>query len=464
MHVVLDLGENMGIHRQNAQRHTQKPGNKTGRHGFARPFCLSIGVLACLIATPTLVADVIRLPIVQEVSETSLSSTQVSIEQLQQMAMQTNPTLLQAVAVVQSLRGTQLQEGLYPNPSLGWFADEMGNGGHAGRQGISFAQKFVTADKLCLSQTAAARAVGAAEAQLRAQQRRVENDVRMTALSILAIQERIRILSQLVEISEDVVKTTEQLFKAKELSQADVLKAQIESNRTLLALQTASRNHHAAWQKLVGILGRPEMPQTTIEGTLMENQPQLTWEASFQKLLVESPQLEEVEAKIDQARWNLRRQCAERKPNLDVGGVVAYNDDTDYTEATLEVMVPLKIHDRNQGNIMRARAELMAAQQERDRLCLVLHNRLAQAFQDYKVAQVQVTAYRETLLPKSKTSLELTNQGFRESELSYLELLTAQRTFFSINLDYIDSLEHLWVSATEIEGLLLTGGLDSALQ
>lgn len=431
--------------------------------------------LICLLAADVLTADVLRLPKVQGVPLMSVPNVdggsqrekgsvvdgQFTIDQLQQMAMETNPTLLQAAARVRALRGTQLQVGLYPNPSLGWLAEEVGNGGRAGRQGIGFAQEFVTANKLGLSRATATRAVWAAEAQLRAQQRRVENDVRMTGLSILAFQERIKILKQLVEISEGGVKTTEQLLNAKEVSRADLLKAEIEENRTTLTLQTARRNYHAAWQKLVGLLGRPEMQQATIEGSLKKELPSLAWETSLARLLTESPRLEEAEMKVDQARWNLRRQCAERKSNINVETVVAYNNDTEYTEATLEIMIPLKIHDRNQGNIMRARAELMVAQQEQDRLCLVLHNQLAQAFREYKVAQVEVTAYRETLLPKSEESLVLTNEGFRQSELSYLELLTAQRTYFSISLDYITSLELLWVSATEIEGLLLSGGLDS---
>ena len=424
--------------------------------------CFIVGVFS----TSMLAAQdmVLRLPEVKNVSAPEKIPTtggEITIDELVQMAMETNPTLLQAAARIRALQGTQLQAGLYPNPNLGWMADEMGNGGKAGRQGLAFEQEFVTNNKLCLSRATATRAVWVAQAQFRQQQLRIKNDVDQTALKILAFQERIQILEHLVEISEGIVKTTEQLFKAKEISRANVLKSQIEMNRTTLILQTARRNQTAEWQKLAGLIGRPDMPQTTIAGTLKKDSPQLTWETSLAKLLSESPRLEEADAKIEQARWNLRRECAERKSNIDLGGVVAYNNDTEYTEATLEVMMPIKIHDRNQGNIMRARAQLMEAQQNRERLCLVLHNQLAQAFREYKVAQVEVAAYRDTLIPKSKESLEITKLGFEESELSYLELLTAQHTFFSISLDYIDSLEILWVSSTEIEGLLLSGGLDS---
>ncbi len=38
-------------------------------------------------------------------------------------------------------------------------------------------------------------------------------------------------------------------------------------------------------------------------------------------------------------------------------------------------------------------------------------------------------------------------------------MLTAQRTYFGVNLDYLTSLRELWARTIEIEGMLLGGGL-----
>ncbi len=46
-------------------------------------------------------------------------------------------------------------------------------------------------------------------------------------------------------------------------------------------------------------------------------------------------------------------------------------------------------------------------------------------------------------------------------ELNYIDLLTARRTLFKSNLEYIDALESLWISSQRIEGMLLSGSLDS---
>ena len=67
--------------------------------------------------------------------------------------------------------------------------------------------------------------------------------------------------------------------------------------------------------------------------------------------------------------------------------------------------------------------------------------------------------YRQRILPDAESSLELTQEGYREGELGYLELLTSQRTYFHSTLAYVSSLKRLHVSATRIDGMLLTGAL-----
>ena len=119
------------------------------------------------------------------------------------------------------------------------------------------------------------------------------------------------------------------------------------------------------------------------------------------------------------------------------------------------------IYDRNQGNIMRAQAELIAAQQNVQRVELLLQDRLAEAFREFEVAREQVAQYRQGILPDAKKSLELTRAGYQQSEFGYLELLTAQQTYSRTNLAYIARLRELWLSAVQIDGMLLTGGLEA---
>jgi cobalt-zinc-cadmium efflux system outer membrane protein len=117
--------------------------------------------------------------------------------------------------------------------------------------------------------------------------------------------------------------------------------------------------------------------------------------------------------------------------------------------ADLEMVVPLPLFNRNQGNIMEAQAGLIAAQREVRRVELDLQARLAEAFEQYANGRQHVQTYTDTILPDARQSLDLVGT-----------LLTAQRTFFDVNLSYLNSLSQLWAQTVELEGLLLRGGLE----
>jgi cobalt-zinc-cadmium efflux system outer membrane protein len=88
-----------------------------------------------------------------------------------------------------------------------------------------------------------------------------------------------------------------------------------------------------------------------------------------------------------------------------------------------------------------------------------LRNRLASTYEQYANARQQVEAYRDHILPNANKSLELTGSGYQQGEFDYLTLLTAQRTYFQANLDYLRSLSQLRARSVELEGLLLSNSL-----
>ena len=56
----------------------------------------------------------------------------LTLAELEQIALQNNPTLRQAGNLIQRAQGNWTQVGLYPNPTAGYVAGEIGNDGDAG--------------------------------------------------------------------------------------------------------------------------------------------------------------------------------------------------------------------------------------------------------------------------------------------------------------------------------------------
>ena len=78
---------------------------------------------------------------------------------------------------------------------------------------------------------------------------------------------------------------------------------------------------------------------------------------------------------------------------------------------------------------------------------------------EYTTARQQADRYEKEVLPAAKESLELVRSGYRQGEFSYLAVLTAQRTCFQTNLAHLQSLRELQATVVEIEGMLLSSGL-----
>jgi cobalt-zinc-cadmium efflux system outer membrane protein len=385
----------------------------------------------------------------------------LTLEELEQVALECNPTLVQARMAIRAAEGDCIQAGLYPNPNVGYIADEVGNDGTEGLMGGGVGQEVVTAGKLRLSRAVAAHQIEQARYAWEAQRWRVVNDVRRGYYETLLAQKRIEVHTQLFGIEEQILKSTKQLRGAKEVSEVDVLQAQVEAESAKLNLSEARDQHEAAWRRLAAVLGRPELEPAMLAGDVTANLPVHTWDDSLDALISQSPELAHARAGVERARCEFARQCAERTPNFEVGTAVKYDTGSRFTVVDLELRVPLQIFNRNQGNIVRAQADLVAAEHEVRRVELELRERLATVFKEYTNARRRASTYTQSILPCAKRSLDLTSAGYREGEFAYVNLLTAQRTFYDKTLEYLSSLEELWRYSVEIEGLLLQGALQA---
>ncbi len=387
------------------------------------------------------------------------SPSALSLDDLVWIAFRSNPTLVQASMAVRAAQGTHLQVGLYPNPTTGYIGDDLGNDGYAGVQGWFVGQEIVTSGKLRLGRAVAGHELQQAHYAWEAQRRRVLNSVRTGYYEVLLAKKMIEVNEQLVRIGRESARVSEQLRAAQEINRAEVLQVRIEAEKAELNLDIARNHHRAVWQRLTAVLGRPDMKPVPLAGDAAKDLPALSWEDMLTRLLAESPELGQARAGIQRARSELALQCAKRIPNFEIEGAAKYDHASEFAIADMHFVLPLKLYDRNQGNIIKAQADLIAARNELRRVELDLYDRFAAAFEFYANAQRQVETYSSTILPNAKASLDMIRVGYREGEFGYLTLLLAQETFFGVSLDYLASLSELWARTIEIEGMLLEGGL-----
>src|SRR5580658_4516714 len=88
---------------------------------------------------------------------TEATGPEYRLDDLEEKALQQNPTLSESEAAVRSAQARKLQAGLWPNPTVGYLGDEIagGLGVNGGRQGGFIEQTIVLGRKLYLAQQVA---------------------------------------------------------------------------------------------------------------------------------------------------------------------------------------------------------------------------------------------------------------------------------------------------------------------
>lgn len=391
-----------------------------------------------------------------------LNNAPLSLSILENMALNNNPTLVQAWAGVQRAEGQFIQEGYRLNPIMAYEGEDMGAAGTAGLQGASISQRMQLGNKRFLDQQVAYHEYIATQHEHAAQEMRVIGDVRQAYYRVLLAQDRVELSVELGSLSEAALTAIEALVEAEQVRPFDMVQQRLQVQTDQIDLVEAVARSQGAWRSLAAVVGRPDLTPTKLLGGVEENLPHLEWETSRERIWLENPQFAVASARLDKARWAVDRACAGRIPDVDFQVAVQHDNTSGDTLTSLSVGLPLQLFDRNGGNILSAQADLRAAQAEFDRLSLVMQEELAKVFADYDAAREEVKRYREDILPNAREAMNMVTEGYPE-QFSYLERLTTERLYYQAHRSYLDALERLRDSAVLIDSLLLSNSLSVEL-
>ena len=399
---------------------------------------------------------------------TATSGPVYQLDALEAEALQRNPTLTQADASLRSSQGRKQQAGAWPNPTIGYFGDEIsgGIGVNGGRHGGFIEQTIVLGRKLYLAQQVAGSDVKLATLAKEEQRYRVQNNVRVAYFQTLAAQAMLSLAKARVELASKMLDTAHRLQNAGSRDASEVVMAEIESERDQLGVDVQQAQVRQQWDTLRAIVGDPSLPMGTLAGRLDADLPQIDPQQSVTLLLSESPAMQM--AKESAARAQNSVEVARRRavPDLQLKAGLEQNFETnDLTgrafglQGVAEARVELPIFNRNQGAVAAAHAEFESSQAESRRLELELRRQASMVVEEYESARLTVERYRNQILPRTRSLYEMQQQAWGRMALSYPQLLLAQQNLIDAQAEYIHALVRLRTNAVALSGFLLTDEL-----
>ena len=388
------------------------------------------------------------------------------LEDLEQIALGNNPTMAQIQANLQVAAGLTRQAGLYPNPTVGYYGDEIRGGLiGGGKQGVFASQTIVLGGKLRAARRVAELQANEVQTGGQIQRLRILNNVRALFYQTLATQRLVEVRQSLLKLATDATQTSDQLGNVGQADRPDILQAEVEQQQANVGLRVAQQNLQASWRILAAVVGKPDLQVTNLEGDL-EAIPDLNYEEWIARALDESPEVKLAQQGVEKAEASLVQARKAPIPDLEVTGILAQNHEPIEPGggptglmggAQIGIQVP--IFNRNQGNIAAAKAEIESAKQELTRLKLQLQRDVASIFRDYDAARVTVQQYKSEMLPRAEEAYKLYQTNYQKMAGAYPQVLISQRTLFQLEADYVQALESAWQSALLIRGFGLTDGL-----
>ncbi|HCS52290.1 MAG TPA: TolC family protein [Planctomycetaceae bacterium] len=387
------------------------------------------------------------------------AGSKMTLNELENLALENNPTLKQANASIVRSQGYFDQVGRGANPTLGYFGSQIADEG-TDQHGLFFEREFVRGGKLQLNRDVLSHATAAQQWELETQRMRVMTDVRIRFFAAIAAQQELKAATEFVEVTTRGVEIAQMRKEALEDTQIDVLQSLTQDQEAKLVQQKARIAYEAAWMELTALIGLPCLGEAELLPPANISAHPLNECSLYEMMLCNSPEMATAKQRVAQARAKLSRQEVQAIPNITAQIGAGFDNATDAGMLNLQLSAPLPIYNKNRGNISAAYAEYCRATNNVTRIRCDIKARLARVIQQYESARVTVDRYENEILPQTDEALRLSNEAYDQGELSFLQILVIRKSYLDARFKSIAAHKELAQAQAKLDGLLLTGGLE----
>jgi len=386
--------------------------------------------------------------------------TRVSLDDALGLALRQSPTVRAKEAEVQSSKAAQTTAALRPNPTATYAAEQFGASGIDPQHTVIISQTLELGGKR-------QRRIDAAQAATRVTGHQLEDVRRQTILQVKTAFNNAVVALAALALAEENLKTldeTERLQRVRvskgdlaplELTRIEVQRFAFERDAAdaRAALETAK----IALRTAAGSEGFAK--DFEVDGNLEFRDILLDHEALVRQALASRPDLRAAET--DQERAKADHALARANAWWDIAPQIEYQRIGPDNTVGVGISMPLRIFDRNQGEIARTRSEIERVAAVRRATELQVLNDVNTDFTAYRTQRMRVLMLRDTYLPKAQEARDIVEYAYRRGGQSLLDFLDAQRSYRETALAHLQALGAYWGAIYQLEadiGRPLDGG------
>lgn len=390
-------------------------------------------------------------------STSAPSAAPLSLARVIELAMESNPLVAAATRQVEASKGQVIQGRARPNPELAYSLEDTRS--QTRTQSWQLNLPIELGGKRAARTKAAEKAREQAQAQLADVRATVRANVVAAYFDVLIAQERLALAKDSSALAKSSTDTVAKRVAAGKVSPVEETKARVAEAGIRVELTQAASEERNALTRLHALLGRTTAVAAALEGKA-DDLPTLPNLMDLQALVDSSPAIVLAKIEVDRRQALSELEQSKRVPDVTVSAGVKRANESQRNMLLLGISVPLPVFDRNQGNLLEALKLEDKARDELQATTVRLHSEVAQAHDRLSTISAEVQSLQADVLPGSKSAYDAATIGFENGKFSFLEVLDAQRTYFTAKSQYLKALAEAHRAAAEIDRLL--GGASPA--
>lgn len=375
------------------------------------------------------------------------ASTPLSLARAIEFALEGNPEVAAAMRQLEATEGQVLQGSARPNPELAYSLEKTRTQSWQLNLPVELGGKRAARTK------AAEKSREQAQAQLIELKATVRANVAAAYFDVLTARERLALATDSTALAKSSTDTVAKRVAAGKVSPVEETKARVAEAGIRVELAQAASEQRNALSRLFALMGRTDVPYTVLEGTA-ETLPPVPNLADLQALISSSPAVVLARIEVDRRKALTDLEQSKRVPDVKVSVGMQRSNETQRNVLLFGVSVPLPVFDRNQGNLLEALKLEDKARDELQGATVRLHSEVAQARERLTTITAEVQSLQQDVLPGAKSAYDAAAIGFENGKFNFLEVLDAQRTYFTAKSQYLKALGEAHRAAADIDRLL----------
>ena len=386
------------------------------------------------------------------------------------LAMDRNPLLTAAKEEIRAFEGDQIAAGKRPNPSVSLEVEDYPIQAHPGpffqnqAMTLRLDYEIERGGRRQLRTEVAAQAVEAQRWEYRNQVRLMQLEVERAFAQAILAKLNLEASQSLLNQTERMIALNRVRFEQGEISALELNRTEAERLRFQEDVFQADLNLRNAKSSLLALMHAPELSQDVeIIGELQVSEgasetgmpPQASLEELLKIAFERRPDLASRAEEDRRAETDMALQRALRSSNISVGGGYKRNDaDNSFV---IGVTVPLRIFNRNEGEMIRAEAKRKQASSLASAARKHIELEVRQAYEAKEVNRLRVEYIRTQHLEKAEEAGRVTFAAYNLGGATLIDYLDAQRTYRDTLRIYYQALYDARVSLYTLAGSIGMG-------